>query len=173
MHVCQCTWRSAVSAPWSRWGPPPCSRCSPASTAPCRSTTRTSSSSSPPTSSSPSLQPSSQVKTMQDILKSYKEFIAMICNFNNITSHILWELSTNLIPAAIATLAAVLISIPQFLLRKQEFTTEPGACYYIEVVLVFINLLLCVVSYLSYAKARKTNFPKQRNPYEISADNYR
>ena len=84
-----------------------------------------------------------------------------------------WQLYHLVIPAAIATLAAVLISIPQFLLRKQEFTTEPGACYYIEVVLVFINLLLCVVSYLSYAKARKTNFPKQRNPYEISADNYR
>jgi len=74
--------------------------------------------------------------------------------------------------AAIATIAAVLISIPQFLLRKQEFTTEPGACYYIEVALVFINILLSVVSYLSYAKARKTNFPRQRNPYEISANSY-
>ena len=66
----------------------------------------------------------------------------------------------------------MLISIPQFLLRKQEFLTEPGACYYIEIALIFINILLTVVSYLSYAKARKTNFPKQRNPYEISAESY-
>ena len=66
----------------------------------------------------------------------------------------------------------MLISIPQFMLRKQEFLTEPGACYYIEIALIFINILLTVVSYLSYAKARKTNFPKQRNPYEISAESY-
>ena len=58
------------------------------------------------------------------------------------------------------------------MLRKQEFLTEPGACYYIEIALIFINILLTVVSYLSYAKARKTNFPKQRNPYEISAESY-
>ena len=77
-----------------------------------------------------------------------------------------------LVLAAIATLLAVLVSIPQFLLRKQEFLTEPGACYYIEVALIFINILLTVVSYLSYAKARRTNFPRQRNPYEISAESY-
>merc|ERR1719419_1480095 len=52
---------------------------------------------------------------------------------------------------------------PQFMLRKGEYLTQPGASYYIEVCLIFINILLTVVTYLSYAKARKTTFPKQRN----------
>jgi len=74
--------------------------------------------------------------------------------------------------AEIATIVAVLISIPQFTIRKQQFVTELGACYYIEICLIFLNLLLTVISYLSYKKARKSNFPIQRNPYEISATNY-
>ena len=74
--------------------------------------------------------------------------------------------------SAIATLAAVLISIPQFMLRRQQYHTEPGACYYIEIALIFVNIGLTVVSYISYNKARKTNFPKQRNPYEINSQSY-
>ena len=106
-------------------------------------------------------------------------FAGLHCAMQINNKNIMIKYSTNVflaflsaVVAAIATIAAVLISIPQFLLRKQEFTTEPGACYYIEVALVFINILLSVVSYLSYAKARKTNFPRQRNPYEISANSY-
>merc|ERR1719220_1987019 len=74
--------------------------------------------------------------------------------------------------AEIATVVAVLISIPQFTIRKQQFVTELGACYYIEICLIFLNLLLTVMSYLSHKKARKSNFPIQRNPYEINTINY-
>merc|ERR1719419_1903966 len=100
---------------------------------------------------------------------------AMIINNKNI----IIKYSTNIflsflsaVVAAIATLAACLITIPQFMLRKGEYLTQPGASYYIEVCLIFINILLTVVTYLSYAKARKTTFPKQRNPYEITAEHY-
>ena len=86
--------------------------------------------------------------------------------------HFIIPWSNALILSAIATLAACLITIPQFMLRKGEYLTQPGASYYIEVCLIFINILLTVVTYLSYAKARKTTFPKQRNPYEITAEHY-
>lgn len=106
-------------------------------------------------------------------------FAGLHCAMQINNKKIILKFSTNVFLAflsagvsAIATLLAVLISIPQFLLRKQEFLTEPGACYYIEIALIFINILLTVVSYLSYAKAKKTNFPRQRNPYEISAESY-
>ena len=86
----------------------------------------------------------------------------------------------------------MLISVAQFTVRNQQYSTELGACYYIEVsgewrvegddrlimpaflqiCLIFLNLLLTVLSYLSYKRAKRSNFPIQRNPYEISTENY-
>lgn len=74
--------------------------------------------------------------------------------------------------ADISTIAAVGIAAPQFTSRRQEYRSELGACYYIEIVLVVFNLLLAILSYLSYKKARKTNFPKSRDPYEITPEQY-
>jgi len=74
--------------------------------------------------------------------------------------------------ADMATIAAVAIAAPQFTSRKQQYVTELGACYYIEIVLIVFNLLLAVLSYLSYRKARKITFPKPRDPYEISPEQY-
>ena len=84
----------------------------------------------------------------------------------------------------------MLISVAQFTVRNQQYSTELGAYYYIEVsggeegddrlimpaflqiCLIFLNLLLTVLSYLSYKRAKRSNFPIQRNPYEISTENY-
>jgi len=76
------------------------------------------------------------------------------------------------IVADMATVAAVAIAAPQFTSRRQEYRSELGACYYIEIVLIVFNLLLAVLSYLSYRKARKTNFPRSRDPYEITPEQY-
>ena len=73
--------------------------------------------------------------------------------------------------AEIATLFAVAIAAPQFI-KRQQFVSELGSCYYIEITLLLFNLLLCVLSYLSYTRARKTNFPRQREPYEITGEHY-
>merc|ERR1719350_2073925 len=74
--------------------------------------------------------------------------------------------------ADMATIAAVAIAAPQFTSRRQEYRSELGACYYIEIVLIVFNLLLVILSYLSYRKARKTNFPRPRDPYEITPEQY-
>jgi len=74
--------------------------------------------------------------------------------------------------ADMATVAAVGIAAPQFTSRRQEYRSELGACFYIEIVLIVFNLLLAVLSFLSYRKARKTNFPRPRDPYEITPDQY-
>ena len=43
---------------------------------------------------------------------------------------------------------------------------------FLQICLIFLNLLLTVLSYLSYKRAKRSNFPIQRNPYEISTENY-
>ena len=42
-----------------------------------------------------------------------------------------------------------------------------------QICLILFNLLLVVLSYVSYKKASKSNFPIQRNaPYVITGDHY-
>ena len=85
-------------------------------------------------------------------------------------SSIITSLTTSI--TDMSTIAAVGIAAPQFTSRRQEYRSELGACYYIEIVLVVFNLLLAILSYLSYKKARKTNFPRSQDPYEITPEQY-
>jgi len=75
--------------------------------------------------------------------------------------------------ADLATVGAVAISAPQFSSSQQSFVSNMGPCFYIEMVLILFNLLLVVLSYVSYKKALKTNFPVSRGQaYVISGDQY-
>jgi len=86
--------------------------------------------------------------------------------------NILFALITAII-ADIATVGAVAISAPQFSSSQQSFVSQMGPCFYIEICLILFNLLLVVLSYVSYKKALKTNFPVSRGQaYVISGDQY-
>jgi len=69
--------------------------------------------------------------------------------------------------AVASTVAAVGISAFQFGVHS-KYKVQVGYSYAIEIVLIFLNVLLAILSYMSYKKSRKGCFPRNVNPYEIS-----
>jgi len=108
-------------------------------------------------------------------------FSGLHCAMLTSNKHIMFKFNKNIffalisiVLADIGGLLAVILGGLQFFIHGNgnQYDASMGPCYILQIVMLLLNVLLVILSFVAYKKAKRLTFPLPRAPYQITADRY-